>query len=98
MKIIDKIRTYCPHCRKHTIHKVTKLVKKGQASPFSWGERQHKRKLRGYVGKVAGTKPVRKRGKHQKVLIECSECKKKQERIIGSRTEKILEIVKAETK
>lgn len=95
MKIVDTIRTYCPNCKKHTAHKL-KLVKKGKASSLSWGERQHKRMLKGYVGKVAGKKAVLKRGKHQKVTLECAVCKKKTERIIGTRTEKILEIVKPE--
>jgi len=94
MKIVDSIRTYCPKCNKHTVQKV-KLYKKGKESPFSYGKRRYARKLRGYVGKVSGKKTVKKRGKHQKIMLECTVCKHKQERVIGSRTEKILEIVKA---
>lgn len=94
MKITDKIRTYCRHCNTHTEHKVVRVVKKGKASPFAKGIKHHKWKLKGYTGKVAGEKPVKKRGKHQKILLECTTCKKRSERIVGTRTTKVLEIVK----
>jgi len=93
MKIVDTMRTYCPNCDKHTEQKV-KLYKKGKQSPFSVGQARYDRKLTGYVGKVKGKKSVRKIGKHQKIILECTVCKKKQERIIGTRTKKVLEIVK----
>jgi large subunit ribosomal protein L44e len=92
-KIVDAIRTYCPKCNKHTLQKV-KLYKKGKQSPFSVGQARYDRKLTGYVGKVKGKKSVRKIGKHQKIILECPTCKKKQERIIGTRTKKVLEVVK----
>lgn len=95
MKMVDTIRTYCPNCNKHTTQKV-KLYKKGKQSPFSVGQARYDRKLTGYVGKVKGKKSVKKMGKHQKVILECTECKKKQERIIGTRTRKVLEITKKE--
>ncbi|MCS7109378.1 MAG: 50S ribosomal protein L44e [Candidatus Micrarchaeota archaeon] len=95
MKMVDTIRTFCPNCNKHTIQKV-KLYKKGKASPFSKGQLRHERKLKGYVGKVKGKKAVKKMGKHQKVILECTECKKKQERVIGTRTKKVLELIKKE--
>jgi large subunit ribosomal protein L44e len=94
MKIPKEISTYCPKCKKHTKFKVLKIIKKGKASPFSFGERHHKRELKGIHGKVHGIKAVVKRGKKQKVLLECTECKKKIEKIIGSRTAKALEIMK----
>jgi len=93
MKMVDTMRTFCPNCNKHTMQKV-KLYKKGKQSPFSVGQARYDRKLTGYVGKVKGKKSVRKIGKHQKVILECTVCKKKQERIMGSRTKKVLEIVK----
>jgi len=92
-RIVDLIRTYCPKCNKHTLQKV-KLYKKGKQSPFSVGQRRYDRKLTGYVGKVKGKKTVRKIGKRQKIILECPICKKKQERVIGTRTRKILEVVK----
>ncbi|MEM2174706.1 MAG: 50S ribosomal protein L44e [Candidatus Micrarchaeia archaeon] len=94
MKIPGQINTYCKHCNKKTTFKVLKVIKKGKPSPFSFGERHHKKELKGYHGKVHGIKPVVKRGKKQKILMECTECKKKIEKIIGSRTSKALEIAK----
>lgn len=94
MKIPSVIKTYCKHCKKKTSFKVLKLFKKGRPSPFSFGERHHKKELKGYHGKVHGIKQVVKRGKRQRIIMECSECKKKAERVIGTRTTKTLEIVK----
>lgn len=93
MKVPDVINTYCPKCNKHTPHKV-KVYKKGQASPYSTGQARYDRKLKGYVGKVKGKKSVKKQGKHYKITLECNICHKKKERLIGTRTRKILEIQK----
>ena len=93
MKMPETIRTYCPYCKTHTKQKI-KVVRKGKESAFSWGARQHRRKLKGYIGKLAGKKTVKKRGKSQKVTLECTICKKKTERIIGTRTAKPLELTK----
>lgn len=93
MKMFDTMRTFCPNCNKHTMQKV-KLYKKGKQSPFSVGQARYNRKLKGYVGKVKGPKSPRKIGKYQKIILECTVCKKKQERIVGSRSKKPLEIVK----
>jgi len=91
MKFPNEINTYCPKCKKKTKHKV-RIASKGRARSMAWGNRQHERKIRGYVGKVAGEKAVKKQGKKQKIILECSICKKKQERIIGKRTRKKIEI------
>jgi large subunit ribosomal protein L44e len=91
MKYPSKLNTYCPTCRKQTAHKA-KLYSKGKARTMAWGQLKHARKLKGYVGKVAGEKTVKKQGKRQKVVLECSVCKKKHERTIGTRTRKKLEI------
>ncbi len=91
MNYPQKVNAYCPHCKKHTEHKA-KLASKGRARSLAWGNRQHERVIKGYVGKVAGEKPVRKQGKRQKIVLTCSVCKKKQERVIGTRTKKKLEI------
>jgi large subunit ribosomal protein L44e len=90
-KIKPEMNTYCPKCRKHTKHKV-KLAKKGSARSMARGTRKHLRKLVGYGGKVAGEKSVRKMGKRQKITLQCSVCKKKHERVIGSRTKVKLEV------
>jgi len=91
MKFPKAIRTYCPHCKTHTEHKV-KLASKGKARELAMGNVKHERKLTGHGGKRAGEKTVKKQGKRQKVVLECSVCKKRQERVLGTRTRKRLEV------
>ena len=91
MKYPNEVNAYCPKCRKKTKHKV-RMASKCRPRSSAWGNRQHERTLRGYVGKVAGEKAVKKQGKKQKIILECPVCKKKQERIIGKRTRKKLEL------
>jgi len=91
MEYPNEINAFCPNCNKHTKHKV-RVAPKGKPRTLAWGNRQHERKIMGYVGKVAGEKAVRKQGKRQKVVLECSACKKKQERVLGSRTRNKIEI------
>ncbi|MEM4389661.1 MAG: 50S ribosomal protein L44e [Candidatus Micrarchaeia archaeon] len=91
MKFPTEIRTYCPYCRQHTSHKA-RLPSKGRPRTLAWGNLQHARKIRGYVGKVAGEKPVRKQGKRPRLLLECTQCKKRSERVLGSRTREKVEI------
>ncbi|MFH1285285.1 MAG: 50S ribosomal protein L44e [Candidatus Micrarchaeota archaeon] len=90
-KIPAEIRTYCPKCRKHTKQSV-KPASKGRNRTDAWGNRKHARKITGYTGKVAGEKSVRKQGKRQKLILTCSVCKKKQERVMGTRTKEKVEI------
>ena len=57
MKVPGSVRTYCPKCKAHTTHKVkisTYKARRGRKT--AWGNRQHERKLKGYIGKVAGEK------------------------------------------
>jgi large subunit ribosomal protein L44e len=91
LKYPKEINTYCPICKTHTVHKV-KLASKGKSRSMSMGNRKHARKLEGHEGKRAGEKTVKKQGKRQKIVLECSACKKKHERTIGTRTKKKLEI------
>jgi len=91
MKMKPEINTYCPVCRKHTRHKV-KMAKKGAARSMAFGTRKHGRKLMGYGGKVAGEKSVRKMGKRQKIMLQCTACNKRHERVVGSRTKAKLEV------
>lgn len=93
MIVPKEIRTYCPKCKKHTVHKA-KTPKKGKARSMSWGTLRHERRTSGYVGKVKGQATVRKQGKKQKIVLECSACKKSQERIVGTRTKKKIEVAK----
>jgi large subunit ribosomal protein L44e len=90
MKYPKEVNAYCPNCNKHTSHKV-KLASKGKARPLAMGNRKHARKLMGHGGKRAGEKTVKKQGKRQKLVLECSVCKKKQERVVGTRTKKKIE-------
>jgi ribosomal protein L44E len=84
MKHPKEIRTYCPTCNSHQQFKV-RLASKGRARTMAIGNRKHERSLLGHGGKVAGEKTVKKQGKRQKI-------KKKQERVVGGRTKKKLEI------
>jgi ribosomal protein L44E len=97
MKIADILNVYCKKCNKYTPHKI-KLYKKGQASPFARGQARYERHMKGYVGKVKGKKSVKKQGKHQRITLECNVCHRKEERVVGTRTTKILEIKKRESK
>ena len=93
MKFPKKIRVYCPKCKKHTQHDA-RAASKGRARPMAFGNRKHARKMKGHGGKRAGEKSVRKQGKRQKVMLTCSICKKKQEKVVGGRTKKKIEITK----
>ncbi len=93
MKFPKQINTYCPFCKAHRKHAV-RLASKGRARSMAVGMRKHERKLLGHGGKRAGEKTVKKQGKRQKIVLECQTCKKKHERVIGTRTKKKLEIGK----
>lgn len=91
MKYPKEVNAYCPKCRKHALHKA-KLASKGKARSLAIGNRKHERSLTGHGGTRAGEKTVKKQGKRQKIILECQECKKKQERVVGTRTKKKLEL------
>lgn len=88
-----KVNAYCPHCKKHTPHSATN-PSRGRTRSLAFGTRKHERKLRGHGGKRAGEKTVKKMGKRQRILLECSVCKKKQVRTTGTRTKKKLEFTR----
>ncbi len=48
MKVPSQIRTYCPHCRRHTVHEVKVVKPSTKKSGLSKGKR---RMLRNTVGK-----------------------------------------------
>ncbi len=91
MKFPKEIRVYCPNCNLHTVHKV-KVASKGRARTLAIGTRAHNRSLEGHGGKRAGEKTVKKQGKRQKLMLECSKCKKKQEKVLRGRTKKKVEL------
>lgn len=90
MKFPKEINAYCPTCRSHQSHRV-KAVSKGRPRTLAAGNRAHQRSLKGHGSKRAGEKSVKKQGKRQKLVMTCSQCKKKQERVVGSRTTKKIE-------
>ena len=75
MKIPKEKRTYCPHCKRHTVHEVH-TAKKRKASELTWGQRQFRRVTAGYRGYPrplhAGNKPVKKLD----LRLKCKECGK----------------------
>jgi ribosomal protein L44E len=91
MKIEKEISTYCSNCNKHTMQKVRLYAKKPQRG-MSIATRRHNRAIRGYVGSVEPKIHPKKLGKRQKVMLECTVCKKTREMVIGQRTKKKLEI------
>jgi ribosomal protein L44E len=91
MKISKEIMTYCQNCNKHTKHTVRTYNKKPQRG-LSLGTRRHKIGIKGYVGSIEPKIHPKKLGKKQKVMIECQECKKSGEKVIGMRTKKKIEI------
>lgn len=94
MIVPKELKAFCPNCGKHSMHKVkvsTSKYKPGRA--LAWGTRKHERKLAGFHGKVKGKAKVKKQGIRNKIMLECSVCGKKHERVISGRMKK-----KAETK
>ena len=91
MKFPKEINAYCPSCKKHASHKV-KAASKGRPRTMAKGNRAHQRSLMGHGSKRAGEKTVKKQGKRQKLTLTCSQCKKKQERIVGGRTTRKIEL------
>ncbi len=80
MIIPRKIRTYCPHCRKHTQHNVS-LQKKRSARPLSWGQRQFARVKSGYGSQPRSEqKKFSKTAKKVVLMLKCNECKKSHSR------------------
>ena len=93
MKMPEKIRTFCPHCKKQTQHKV-KLYKKGRTRATAVGQKRHEEKTYGYTSKIAGKVTVYKQAKTPTFVLTCSECGKKQNKSFKSRTKKIVELTK----
>ncbi|MBI4360907.1 50S ribosomal protein L44e [Candidatus Micrarchaeota archaeon] len=93
MIVPKQTNAFCVKCQTHTAHKVkvsTSKYKPGRT--LAWGTRKHERKLAGYHGKVKGKANVRKQGIRNKLMLECSTCKKKHERVISGRMKKKAEV------
>ncbi len=74
MKIPAEIRTYCPRCKKHTVHKVS-IYKKGKESGLRWGVRKHEEEKKGYGGqKWPQLRRKAKTTKKVTLKLTCVEC------------------------
>jgi large subunit ribosomal protein L44e len=92
MKIPDKIKTNCPHCKKHTLHNV-KLNRKGKERSMNRGRRKFEAVKMGYGGMPrTPKKPCFKIGKRPVLVLECTGCKKKHQKAYAARTKKTLEV------
>ena len=92
MKFPRQLKTFCPTCKKHTLHTVEK-GKKRTRRKMSQGQRRFKRKLAGY-GSFPRPKPDHEKAtKRSDLRFKCAVCGKKHTRGSGWRAKKF-EIVK----
>ncbi len=102
MKLPKNKRTYCPHCKKHTTHKIFQ-VKKGKPSSLSYGSKKRAKmrgQARGFGNQGRYSKPAvtkfkmtgKKSTKKTDIKFQCLECKKFHLQRKGFRTKR-LEIV-----
>lgn len=76
MKFPKEMNTYCPHCRKHTLHSVS-LYKRGKERASSWGARRQARRKRGYGGqKFPELIRTAKTTKKATLRLKCKDCSK----------------------
>lgn len=76
MKVPKQVRTYCPSCRKHTLHKVYQL-RKHAPRPLSWGQRQFGRVTAGYGSQPRSEqKKFAKTAKKISLVLKCNKCGK----------------------
>ena len=74
MNIPKEIRTYCPRCNAHTIHRVT-IYKKGKESSLRHGAIKHAWEKKGYGGQK-WPQQRRKAKVTKKVVLKliCKDC------------------------
>jgi large subunit ribosomal protein L44e len=100
MKIPKLIKRYCPHCKKHTEHKVSMAKKKTPGSTHPLGKSAKKRRgfgkgmgnlgTRGSKPPLTGWKMTGKKGsKKTDLRYECKVCKKTHTQREGFRSKKI---------
>lgn len=74
MHVPKETRTYCPKCKRHTIHTII-LYKKGRERTSSLGARRHAEDKKGYGGqKFPELKRTAKTTKKQTLKLKCKEC------------------------
>jgi len=99
MKIPKLKKRYCPHCKKHTEHKVTQNKKKA-ASSLTYGSKVRARRrgrARGMGNRGRYSKPAvtqfkmtgKKATKKTDLRYECKECKKTWMQNRGIRAKKV---------
>jgi large subunit ribosomal protein L44e len=80
VKIPKELNTFCPSCRKHTLHSVS-LYKKGKERASSWGARRQAGRKRGYGGqKFPELIRTAKTTKKATLKLKCKECNKEKMR------------------
>ncbi len=97
MNMPKEIRTYCPKCKTHTKHKIKKVTQKKSPAPArktAWGQRKFIRRTKGYTSRIAGNADHVKQSQRNVLMLECTQCKKKQQRTVGERTRKKIELKK----
>lgn len=100
MKVPKEKRRYCPHCKKHAVHKVAAAKKKGQRSLVQGSKYRARRrgKGRGYgnLGKY-GSRPAitkwkstgKKSSKRTDLRYKCKDCNKTHPQRYGIRTKRL---------
>ena len=74
MKVPKEVNTYCPRCKKHTVHTIN-LYKKGKDRAAALGARRHAEDKKGYGGqKFPELKRTAKTTKKQTLRYKCKEC------------------------
>jgi large subunit ribosomal protein L44e len=93
MKFPKQLKTFCPHCKKHTVHTV-EVSKKRPRRTMAHGQRIFLRKLKGY-GSFPREKPEGREKSSKKIDLrfKCTVCNKKHMRGKGWRAKKF-ELVK----
>jgi len=102
MKLPKTVNRYCPHCKKHTEHKVALAKRKtpGSAHPMSYGSKKRARlrgSARGYGNLGRYSKPAiskwkmtgKKSSKKTDLRYTCNVCKKTHVQKKGFRAKKI---------
>src|SRR5438132_8909589 len=80
VKIPTQLRTFCPSCKKHTLHSIS-LYKKGKERASSWGARRQAGRKRGYGGqKFPELIRTAKTTKKATLKLKCKECNKEKMR------------------
>jgi large subunit ribosomal protein L44e len=74
LKIPKETKTYCGHCKKHTLHGIS-IYKKGRERALSLGARRHAEDKKGYGGqKFPELVRTAKTTKKQTMKLKCKEC------------------------